>query len=1219
VKKSGVEMNDILLEKATDLLTAIIVFLRGALLYLKHDYFFHVLKGVINGARAYAEAKSDLDGAINEYDQALLLQVTMKLITSKPPDPTPMKGPTTSELVLWLQSSYWEVEAEFSQNCRNRADGTFEWVFEIEEFKNWRLGESTDTRFLWLNGLPGVGKSTIAAYIVQILRAQHVQSSTLYFSCKSGDSNLDNLSQIIRTLAVPLIQDIPSARDHIMTLKEKGFKITTNDPVFLFQNLIRDALKEVTREIFIVIDGLDECDSDEFADQKFESLLKGLSAINVKLLISSRVTAEISSGLHHARKREMTYEDSRCDIELYVNHCVKGSRNLEKGFKALGINPSEFLSEKSKGNFLWVKLMLDALKKKTSLKEFQAIIDKLPKDLEGLYDQVLQRLEARDCLSRALTVFRCIVYSCRPMTIPELEVAVGLILDDEVFDIEAWVDDECGAILRKTPTTPTTFYIAHETFRSFITSPSPNAMEYRIDSRSSHLQIEKACLECLMDLEQPELQRLRNYAVANWLEHLHEIFSHIPRTTAEELLPLLSRIRDFIESDVAVQEWMKDYCSDTADAYRIASLMASFHNFLTGFVSSSSRVNGLDQDPGAEDIIVWMTSLLEGQEFRSRILSNFYHTWLRTNWKELDLAQWIVRAVVRLDHLLVSLSGPPGESPSQGWESWSVSQDNTRASADLIREMAVSADFQDHIGIQCGNFAIGLLEADSSECAKYFQDAIDDCPEQWHLYEGLASYYSGSGNDSRAIEALEKALAADTKKYPSSAFNLAKLRAEAKETEEDLEGAVQALKQGLERSSEADASKYWNAMAKIFESRGNGNRMIDIYKEAVKAHPKAGDTYWVKVAETYGRGGGREKEWSTYREAIKEDPENVRKYGEKIRKIADELTALCVWPPVPVVLGQGAIEDPENANLYYKQLGKSYMCQRKWKEALDQFQKYSLSSNDKWIYENIGDAYLGLGDTAQSLDAYKLVFSDSMVVGRARTMGYVYIIDGSYNKAIRTFEAALKSLKTDSAKGGGAGAAFGAVSDASQQREFRFHLQLGLCYEAIGNEEKMKENLENAIGILKPVAKEMDSDEDRELVYRHEARTLFHLGLVEEKLGETDAAKETLKRAVDLFEKTSLKEDDELQTSEAMEANDAMERLDAGSTAVPDLKESIGSMRLQRRLAIPHTTDWFCVQTWKEEQRMRGAKSWNEVSFTNKFQIREGDRSFIFPWGFGHY
>jgi hypothetical protein len=36
----------------------------------------------------------------------------------------------------------------------------------------------------------------------------------------------------------------------------------------------------------------------------------------------------------------------------------------------------------------------------------------------------------------------------------------------------------------------------------------------------------------------------------------------------------------------------------------------------------------------------------------------------------------------------------------------------------------------------------------------------------------------------------------------------------------------------------------------------------------------------------------------TYREAIDKDPENRHKYGEKVRKVARELTDLCVWPPV---------------------------------------------------------------------------------------------------------------------------------------------------------------------------------------------------------------------------------------------------------------------------------------------------------------------------------
>ena len=54
------------------------------------------------------------------------------------------------------------VETELTRRCRSRIEGTIYWAFGVQEFKEWRLrtSENRSSRSLWLNGLPGVGKST---------------------------------------------------------------------------------------------------------------------------------------------------------------------------------------------------------------------------------------------------------------------------------------------------------------------------------------------------------------------------------------------------------------------------------------------------------------------------------------------------------------------------------------------------------------------------------------------------------------------------------------------------------------------------------------------------------------------------------------------------------------------------------------------------------------------------------------------------------------------------------------------------------------------------------------------------------------------------------------------------------------------------------------------------------------------------------------------------
>ena len=86
----------------------------------------------------------------------MLLQATLYRLSAPPKEHQSASGATTYALVSWLQPSHWEVESEFARHCRSRAEGTFEWIFKVAEFKEWRLGSSSrqGSRSLWLNGLP---------------------------------------------------------------------------------------------------------------------------------------------------------------------------------------------------------------------------------------------------------------------------------------------------------------------------------------------------------------------------------------------------------------------------------------------------------------------------------------------------------------------------------------------------------------------------------------------------------------------------------------------------------------------------------------------------------------------------------------------------------------------------------------------------------------------------------------------------------------------------------------------------------------------------------------------------------------------------------------------------------------------------------------------------------------------------------------------------------
>jgi hypothetical protein len=615
-KHSDLEIGELLLEKSTNLMTAVIRFLKSSIIFFRHDYFYNLGKTVLLGPKIYSDARAELELAIAEYDQAMLLQITIKILamSKSTASPPPDQKFLQSSLATWLKSSYWPVDAQFTNNCELRAPGTLQWVLEAEEFKAWRLG---DSKCLWLHGLPGVGKSVITAYLIQILKAQHPDAVVLYFFCKAGDSTLDNVDKLIRTLAIQLALAAPEARKKLQELKEEGFE-SSDAYAYTFSRLVKDTIAVVLRPIFVIIDGLDECFAGEAGGgNAVETLLDGLKKLEVKLLVSSRPTPEISQGLGWGPKRLLTFEDSRDDIKLYVAMRVNKSKGLQKGFARINNNASDFLSEKSQGNFLWVVIVLNLLERAPSAKVFQKTIETLPKGIVGVYDRVLDKLIAAETFEMASAILVCVLFSFRPMTIMELQVAIGLLLD-EVLDLQDFVESNCGSFLGIVPAQDgPSVHIVHETFRSYITDPTVSQERCLPPSRS-HMRLATACLGCLIEPGDDDQANLRQYATWHWFQHFND--SRESEKDIAVLGAMLVKVHAFVTNTQVVTTWMRDVISQSAQRVRVREqqggcFIADIHHGIMDWLQSDileklAQSEYTDGDEDLEEALVWRTKVV---------------------------------------------------------------------------------------------------------------------------------------------------------------------------------------------------------------------------------------------------------------------------------------------------------------------------------------------------------------------------------------------------------------------------------------------------------------------------------------------------------------------------------------------------------------------------------------------------------------------------------
>ncbi len=145
----------------------------------------------------------------------------------------------------WLSPSNWLVEAQLHLFRQQRGEGTLEWARNMKEFETWRFSDTeSNERILWIRGTLGIGKSTLAAYYIDLLKFRYPDSIVAYFFCRSEQNGLTKAQDIIRTLAYQCAENDPDARGVLQGLQKKNLCLDENLGIsFMFEQLLLEPLK----------------------------------------------------------------------------------------------------------------------------------------------------------------------------------------------------------------------------------------------------------------------------------------------------------------------------------------------------------------------------------------------------------------------------------------------------------------------------------------------------------------------------------------------------------------------------------------------------------------------------------------------------------------------------------------------------------------------------------------------------------------------------------------------------------------------------------------------------------------------------------------------------------------------------------------------------------------------------------------------------------------
>lgn len=198
-----------------------------------------------------------------------------------------------------------------------RQPGTGLWLLESPEYIEWA---ETDDSNLWLHGIPGAGKTVLAATVVEeALRTSNTSHAVAFFYCDFNDPATQKPQLILGSLVQQLAKQDEQSFQKVQTFCDRcnpEYRDNHDYGSQELRDLILDAASSFDRAS-IIVDGLDECGTNAATvTELLASLSLKNEASNIKTLFLSRDEADIRDHLEFYSQLAIGARSS--DLKLYV-------------------------------------------------------------------------------------------------------------------------------------------------------------------------------------------------------------------------------------------------------------------------------------------------------------------------------------------------------------------------------------------------------------------------------------------------------------------------------------------------------------------------------------------------------------------------------------------------------------------------------------------------------------------------------------------------------------------------------------------------------------------------------------------------------------------------------------------------------------------------------------------------------------------------------------
>ncbi|KAF5969529.1 ankyrin repeat [Fusarium coicis] len=283
----------------------------------------------------------------------------------------------TREIIRWLERT--NPSSLHNLAFSKHEPLTTAWVTNSSQWKDWVSLES-ETRLMWIYGLPGAGKTVLASYVIKELEK-------LCEPANGSDETVPFLSWVIGQ-ACRQINWIPP---ELKRLHDRGCEPTRAD-----LEEVLEIILEKLDSFYIVIDAVDESTPREELLSTIETLAVDERFERVRILTTSRQYFDIEQSLGEISESiSMSNTMVDADIRRFVHARLRSSHRLKRWHERFD-EIEDILTAMAQGMFRWAECQIQAIERLRDQSKLQQLLSNLPEDLSETYVRIFKAIPEDD-------------------------------------------------------------------------------------------------------------------------------------------------------------------------------------------------------------------------------------------------------------------------------------------------------------------------------------------------------------------------------------------------------------------------------------------------------------------------------------------------------------------------------------------------------------------------------------------------------------------------------------------------------------------------------------------------------------------------------------------------------------------------------------------------------------------------------------------------------